>query len=114
MFPVVSVAAWLKGGVRWASEMKCWNCNVDSVEVVKGPLGLAVCYPCIKKTDEAADLPMVGTCTFCNGKLGVRYAGFFGGHRRACLVRESQALCDDCLRLMKDIVELEEERGAAT
>jgi hypothetical protein len=49
--------------------MKCWNCNVESAEVVKGPPGLAVCYPCIKKTDETADVPMVGTCTFCNGTL---------------------------------------------
>jgi hypothetical protein len=95
--------------------MECWNCNIESAEVVNGPPGLAVCYPCIKKTDEAADFPMVGTCTFCNGKLSVRYGGFFGGQRRACLVRESQALCNDCLHLMKDIVESEEDkRGAAT
>jgi len=68
-----------------------------------------------KKQMRPWDFPMVGTCTFCNGKLGARYAGFSEGPRRACLVRESQALCDDCLRLMKDIVELEEkERGAAT
>ena len=58
---------------------------------------------------------MPGTCTFCSRRLGARYGRFWRKRRHACLVRESQALCDDCLRLMKDIVEFEqEERAAAT
>jgi hypothetical protein len=92
--------------------MKCWNCSADSVEVVKGPPDLAVCHSCIKNTDEATDLLMVGTCTFCSRTLGARYGGFWQKRRHACLVRDSQTLCDDCLRLMKDIVELEEEERA--
>jgi hypothetical protein len=89
--------------------MKCWNCKEESNEVIKGPHDLVVCYKCIRNVNENIAVNTIGACLFCGRKFGAKYGLFRRKIREAGMVCGPQAICNDCIRLMKDILKQKKE-----
>src|SRR5512145_3211054 len=92
---------------------KCWLCGNTSAAIVHGPRNLAMCHSCVKQVDVGLDIPGPNTCGFCSKRIGSRYGVLHRGVRRACAVNDSEAICNVCLQLMKDVVE-EKDRKTGT
>jgi hypothetical protein len=88
---------------------KCWVCGVegDQSRLVYGPPGLAMCFRCITDFDPSADLTFSGVCPFCEHHIGQTRGWFRRRRVRASVVSGGSAMCNDCLQLMRDIVEEE-------
>jgi NMD protein affecting ribosome stability and mRNA decay len=84
--------------------ISCWGCGIAKEPSIKGPPGLIVCYDCVLANDGEADLPFDGRCSFCGKRIGPLIGWFRRRRLRACIVRGSSALCNECLELMRDVI----------
>jgi hypothetical protein len=88
----------------------CWYCGSATREhlIVDTRPGLSVCYRCIKGAPVASPHVLAQQCVACGKQIGSR-RWLVGAPRLAGLVKGEEAICMQCIGLLKDIVRLKED-----
>lgn len=91
--------------------MKCSFCDSGTGSLIAGPKKLFICHKCVKDFDDKMELEVAGDCSFCGIKIG-KIKGVFKRYKiNAVAIKSDRGLiiCNNCVKLMKDIVR-EEKR----
>jgi len=92
--------------------VKCWSCGRQSAHLIERGGGLAVCEACVLRLHVEAGSDFAGACAFCGQQMGVR-RGWLRRRPalRVGLRRGEEAMCDECLRGLRDAVAQQTDEG---